>query len=185
MDNTKHSRSAGRSGERGAALVEFAVIMPLLVMLVLGLFSGGLAYNKQLAVTNGVREGSRYGATLSLTSASTACAGAPLDCWLARIATITEVSSEGHLDASVAQRRICVAYVYPEGTAATGGATRRLVRTASGDLLSSGTCFADGRPTTERRVQVQGSRDARLEWLLGASDLTLSSRSVTRFEAAL
>lgn len=58
MHSTNHRWSLRRrTGERGAALVEFAIVMPLLVMLVLGLFSGGLAYNRQLALTNGVREG--------------------------------------------------------------------------------------------------------------------------------
>lgn len=122
-----------------------------------------------------------------MTAAANTCASsAPLDCWLARIATITEQASEGELGSTVAARSICVAYVYPAGTSATDR-TRQLVRTASGDAYSSGGtgCFADGRPTTERRVQVRGTRDGRLEWLLGATNLTLSSQSVTRFEAAL
>ena len=44
-------------------------------MLLLGMVTAGLAYNKKLAITNGVREGSRYGATLSV--ASSLCSSGP------------------------------------------------------------------------------------------------------------
>lgn len=175
-----------RRGDGGAALVEFALVAPFLFMVLTGMFTGGIAFNNRLAVTNGVREGSRYGATLSMTAAaaSPSCTStAPMECWLQQVATITQEASEGQLASTVASRNICVAYVHPAGTTATDS-TRRLVRTSSGDTFSAGTCFTDGRPSNERRVQVRGSRTGRLEWVLGAMDLTLASQSVTRFEAS-
>ena len=39
------NRLRSEPGERGAALVEFALILPVFMMLVLGMFSGGIAYN--------------------------------------------------------------------------------------------------------------------------------------------
>ncbi|MEY2433928.1 MAG: TadE-like protein, partial [Acidimicrobiaceae bacterium] len=69
--------------DRGAALVEFAFVLPVLMMILLGMFTGGLAWNRKLAVTNGVREGSRFGATLSVaTSTCTSGTAGTVDCWL-------------------------------------------------------------------------------------------------------
>jgi len=52
-------------GQRGAATVEFAIILPLLVILVFGIIDVGLLlYNKQV-ITNASREGARAGITRS------------------------------------------------------------------------------------------------------------------------
>jgi TadE-like protein len=173
-----------RRGDRGAVLVEFALILPVLAALLLGIFSGGLAYNRKLAVTDGVREGSRYGATLPVASAPACLASTQLECWLSQVATVTEGASEGQLGLSVTAREICVAYVYPNGTTANDK-TWKLTRTFAGDSFSSGTCFADGRTdNSERRVQVTGSRDGQISWAFGSTNLTLKSQSVTKFEAS-
>jgi Flp pilus assembly protein TadG len=50
------------SHQRGAVAVEFALVLPLFVTLVLGVFTMGLAYSDQLSISNAVREGSRLGA---------------------------------------------------------------------------------------------------------------------------
>jgi len=54
--------------ERGAALVEFALLMPVLASLLLGTVTGGVAYHRKITMTDAVREGSRFGATLNETS---------------------------------------------------------------------------------------------------------------------
>ncbi len=48
-----------RSSERGAAALEFALILPLLVMLVFGIIAFGRGYNAKVEVTGAVREGAR------------------------------------------------------------------------------------------------------------------------------
>lgn len=55
----------GPDGERGAALIEFAFILPILMSLLLGTATGGIAYNRKISMTDAVREGSRFGATLN------------------------------------------------------------------------------------------------------------------------
>lgn len=45
--------------ERGAAAVEFALLLPLLLLLVLGTIEYGRAYNAQITLTNAAREGVR------------------------------------------------------------------------------------------------------------------------------
>jgi Flp pilus assembly protein TadG len=45
--------------ERGAAAVEFALVMPLLFLLVFGIIEFGFIFNKELSVTHSAREGVR------------------------------------------------------------------------------------------------------------------------------
>lgn len=49
--------------ERGAALVEFALVLPIVTSLVLGMVSGGTAYHRKITMTDAIREGARFGAT--------------------------------------------------------------------------------------------------------------------------
>src|SRR5215207_9336974 len=51
-------------GDGGAALVEFAIIAPLVFALLFGVFTGGMALSRKNSMTNAVREGARLGATL-------------------------------------------------------------------------------------------------------------------------
>lgn len=64
-------RAERKRGEGGAAAVEFALILPVLVMLLFGIITVGLAYADHIAVTNAVREGARYGAAADATSGAT------------------------------------------------------------------------------------------------------------------
>jgi Flp pilus assembly protein TadG len=52
--------SACRRGERGQALAEFALILPLLLLLIAGIIEFGRAWNIKQAVTDAAREGARY-----------------------------------------------------------------------------------------------------------------------------
>lgn len=48
-----------QNSERGAAAVEFALILPVLLLLLLGIIEFGAAYNAQILVTNAAREAAR------------------------------------------------------------------------------------------------------------------------------
>lgn len=56
-------RRRARGDQRGAVAVEFALIFPILVILLLGVTTAGIAYSRSVGVTNAVREGARFGAT--------------------------------------------------------------------------------------------------------------------------
>jgi Flp pilus assembly protein TadG len=49
--------------ERGAALIEAAIVMPLLLALVFGIWTVARAYNVRNTMEHAVREGVRFGAT--------------------------------------------------------------------------------------------------------------------------
>lgn len=55
-----HSRSDRR---RGQALVEFALVVPLFLLLLAGMIDFGLGLNASITVTNAAREGARLGTT--------------------------------------------------------------------------------------------------------------------------
>ena len=60
--------------ESGAVAVEFALILPILVMLLLGVTTAGLTYSDHLAITNAAREGGRQSTTtVSPPSGPTTC----------------------------------------------------------------------------------------------------------------
>ena len=48
-----------RDHERGAAAVEFALVIPVLLLLVFGMLEFSRAYNVQISLTNAAREGAR------------------------------------------------------------------------------------------------------------------------------
>ena len=50
---------ADRASERGAAALEFALVLPILLMLVFGIITFGRAYHAKVQLAGGVREGAR------------------------------------------------------------------------------------------------------------------------------
>lgn len=67
-----------KTSERGAVAVEFALLAPILVMLLLGIMEFGRAYNVQISLSNAAREGARVMAVnySTPTAATTAKAAA-------------------------------------------------------------------------------------------------------------
>ena len=74
-----------RGGERGQALVEFAIIIPILLAVLLGIVEFARAWQIQQVVTNAAREGARVSVIATATDAqvvaaiNTYCASAGLD----------------------------------------------------------------------------------------------------------
>ena len=54
--------------ERGAAAVEFALVVPVLILILIGVVTTAMAYSDHLSATNAVREGARYGAAADVSS---------------------------------------------------------------------------------------------------------------------
>jgi len=56
----KHARIHFRSGEEGGALVEFALVVPLMLTMITGIFAVGIAFNNQLTLTQAVGAGAQH-----------------------------------------------------------------------------------------------------------------------------
>ena len=157
--------------ESGAALVEFALVLPVFLMLLLGMMTGGLAYSRKLSVAQAAREGARFGATLPITASN------PIGAWLPRVGALTISSSDGELEPDKPGRYVCIAHV-----PATGSAQKWEVTGAATPVQSSGTCLADDGRAGETRIQVVAQRSSKLEALVFSRDLTVGSHAVARFE---
>ena len=161
-------------GERGASLLEFAIILPIFMMLVLGMFSGGVAYNKKQEMTHASREGARFGATLRIVNTSTGTA------WANSVRNVVVDQSNGEL----ATGDVCVAFV--------GGANGTSVYAradAPGQPYTTATsgfpqhCFDDNDTATSGyRVHVAVRATAKIEALFFSIDRPLTSRSIARYE---
>jgi Flp pilus assembly protein TadG len=54
-----HRNEMSSTDDRGAIIVEFALIVPILLVLLVGIINFGQAYNTQIAVQGAAREGAR------------------------------------------------------------------------------------------------------------------------------
>lgn len=182
-------------GETGAALIEFALIFPVFMSIVLGMFSGGASYNRKISMTNAAAEASRYGATLAPGPLPFTAPDHGLDTWLRKVADAVIQNADGDLDVGIDRRTICVAYVHPDNSVPLTvdsrddkGHSLKLTSNGSTDTPSpaegpTAKCFDDGLLDSDRRVQIEVSRPSPLNALFFSYDVTLTSRSVTRFEA--
>lgn len=157
--------------DRGAALVEFALILPLLVALLLGTVTGGLALAAKNSMTNAVREGARLGATLP--------EGASWNDWAATVRTRVVELSGGDLTTS----QVCVAQV--EWDAAAGA------ETVLGVWPTGSACPAPNEPDVPTStpdgscvVKVWAQRPADFHTFFFSKTLTLRAAAVGRYERA-
>ena len=135
-------RSWGRSAERsrGQALVEFALVIPIFLLLLFGLVDFGRVVFAQQAITQGAREGARMAlvAALDPTISTAACPGTGTYCKI-RTAAKAQAAGVAITDANI--------------TGSTGPCL-------GGFTDSTSTCFfpdgvACGDPTNPPRVVVR------------------------------
>ncbi len=154
--------------------MEFALVIPILLGFLLAIVTGGLAIRQSVSLNNSARETARYGAVLPVDG--------DLNTWLGTVADVAVASAAGDLSASSPGQSICIAYVYPNGSD-PNDRTKRLREVAGVRTIDVGaTCLSDGRPPSERRVQITVQRSGYFDAFVFNSNLTLSGQSVARFE---
>jgi len=163
------------SGDDGAALVEFALVLPILAMFLFGTLSAGMAWNTNLAMAQGARMGGRYAATLPTRNYTS------LDDYLDAVATQVVGSSEGSIATTATGRIVCVAYVHPNGST-TLDQTRRRNESGTTVTRANSTCFTDGQGSDDTRVQVMTERTSKLETGIWSRNITLHQQLVFRYE---
>lgn len=176
---TRHRTPPRGRGSGGATLVEFALILPVLVILVLGMFSGGIAFNQKQQVTFAAREGARYGATVPATQAFS-----NPDSWAENVRAIVVDRSDGDLE----DAQVCVALV--EGSPATV-VTTPAHPSVSWYATSGAPCDPDETyPVTGfdegRRVQVRVAKPARIQLgVLPDITFTMTTQATAKSESSL
>jgi Flp pilus assembly protein TadG len=98
-----------RASERGAVAVEFAILAPVLVMLLLGIMEFGRAYNAQASLSAAAREGVRVMA-ISNDQAAARAAAKNAAFALAPALTDANISFGGVSCTSGAQMTITISY---------------------------------------------------------------------------
>jgi Flp pilus assembly protein TadG len=169
------ARTTRRGGERGAALVEFALVFPLVVMLIVGMATAGQAYNQKLQVTHAVREGARFAATVSPTQAFTNG-----DTWANNVRDLVVERSAGALSSA----QVCVALV--EGSPATVHAGSANYSTAgAGTPCIPGQDYPVMAGTDDGlRVQVTAERPGRIMLVVvGDINFAMSARATAKSES--
>lgn len=160
------ARLTRRGADSGAAMVELALVLSLLVMLLVGTVSAAIAFGRNNSIENAAREASRYAATLP----------GPVDTdWLKDVRDVARAAAMGDLDTSVDGQHICVAHY-------NGSAWTRLTDTGGSEATSSTNCFTDGLPATQSRVQIVARRDTSLEAVFFSIDVTLEGEASARYE---
>lgn len=161
------AQAASRSRrERGAVAVEFALVLPVLVMLMFGIFTSGMAYSDHLSVTNAVRESARFGGAVDYSSNATT--------WATSVQTrVQQVYMNGMGTLSTSQ--ICVKLVDSNGVVVPG-ATPASQGTSCGSEpanpsgMSAGSCVV--------KVWVQKPANISL-LMIPAFDFTIRAQSVS------
>ena len=107
--------------ERGAVAVEFALIVPVLVMLIFGIVEFGRGYNAKVTVTHAAREGARV---LALTGDPVAAEDAAKNAATSLDPGAITVTSSGCTPGSPAS--VTVAYPFTYNVPLVGGGTETL-----------------------------------------------------------
>lgn len=124
-------RSRRRDDQGGAAALEFALLVPIVVMLLFGTITTGLVYSDHLGITNAVREGARYGSVADV-SAST---------WASDVQTRIQQTYFNASGTQPTDSQICVQLVQSNGTVvASDSGTSCGTKPALPSNMGAGSC---------------------------------------------
>ena len=166
----------------GANAVEFALILPILVVLLFGAMYGAIALNHDLSLSTAAREGARYAATREGAN-DIGAPGTPTTSWYTEVLDRVTGEAAGSLNGGVPTSVICVAFV--SDTNAAFKVTRSWTTgTAVDSGKASGSCFSDGL-SGQTRVQVTTARKVDWNAVLVSFDPTIGSEAVARYEREL
>jgi Flp pilus assembly protein TadG len=151
--------------ERGTGLVELALILPLIMALLLGIFTGGSAYFQKISLVDAAREGARYGASLK-----SDVTGGGLATWTLNVQNRVVALSGGQVTAA----DVCAALVKPTGADTTCGVSD-----------PSGASTDPTSLTPASVVKVSVAKVAKIEFIFFTANPTLTAKVASRYERDL
>jgi Flp pilus assembly protein TadG len=110
--------------------VEFALLVPLVAMLLFGTVTAGLAYSDHVSVTNAAREGARYGAA----------ADASLTTWAASTQTRIQQVYFNAAGTAPTDNQVCVKLVKADGTVVASDSGTACGTEPALPTMSTGSC---------------------------------------------
>lgn len=159
-----------RTSESGSTIVEFALIFPVLVTMMMGTVTAGLAYNDKLSIANAVRDSARLGSAIDYNTAPTT----PTT-W-ANSVQLRVQQAYANSASSLALSQICVQLLKDDGT--TVLAAPAVQGTSCGTVPDPPTAVPPGSCV----VKVWVSKPAKIELaLLPQINFTISARTVSYY----
>jgi TadE-like protein len=169
---------AVHADDRGAAVIEMAVISTVLMTMVLGIISFGITHHQNISIEGAAREASRFGATYPIEDAGS------MEEWLRDVAQVAESAAIGAIGPTDPSRLICVA----QGTGGDPGAFARISVVGAQPIGSAteevGWCFENTAPPDDTVVQVQLEREGWIETIVFSMRPKLSAEATNRYERA-
>ena len=105
-----------RRSESGASAVEFALLLPVLMMVLFGIIEFGLALYRQSILTNASREGARLGIVQSVPAITNAQINAAIDNYLTPAGitpgTVSRIIVAGGVTGTPVQVTLTLPYTY-------------------------------------------------------------------------
>jgi len=157
--------------------VEFALLFPIFMVLALGMIAGGTAYSREINLTQSVREGSRFGATVggATTNANT---------WLDTVDSGLVQASGNPNDPLGGYTYRCVAYVETDAFGVATSVSFRREDGATSTPATTGSCpgAAISDLKSAKFVQVVLKRPTEFFVLVANPTLQLDALSTTPYE---
>jgi Flp pilus assembly protein TadG len=151
-----------RKREEGASLVEFALIAPILFLILFGIIDFGFIYNDFLSLRQGVRDGARVGAVANF-GTNTGCSAS---------ANTSVTPGTGAAASTEAQQLICTT----RDKIGLDQSKTRVAVTLAGPqgaaCPSTGTCYSDGAELVVCAMYPATSRSGFLKPFLGNGVVT-------------
>lgn len=152
--------------DRGAAAVEFALVLPLIVVLLFGTVWTALAYNDHLSISNAVREGARYGSAIDYTDAT----------WAASVRDrVRQVyyNAGGNLTAD----EICVQLIKSDGTVLASQIGAQCGPGPTAPTMATGSCAVMVWVKKQRKIELVVFPTLRFD--IGAKSVSYYGRTVS------
>ena len=174
MDGGRRTAMRPRRVERGASLVEFALLLPIFAMLLFGMITAGLALNEKQQMTHATREGARYAATVG--AEQTFDSGT----WASNARDLIVQRSVGTLGSA----DVCVSLVEGSGASLTVVDNDSNFSTDGTNPCISGQTYPVTTNDPGRRVQVTATKDATIDLILfGSHDVTMNADATAKSES--